>query len=256
LNTFLLILVLASIPGQSRAYAQSDTLKSRHHSKQVGSSSPKTATDNIGQPGTDTPPSPETDKNQTNYYQAPAESKSNWVPIAVSALSLIVSVIALLVVIKQARIFSNAERPWILGDIQQFVIQPNPLPGRLRVVCDMRNHGKSPAWLGKRTVGKMLLNPLENIPVEPVYPPALAEHDEVLVSKNHIPALIELSAQENNLIATGEKVLYIFGFVEYKGGLGDFHKTRFCYQYTPPAYPGSPTFGFFAFGGAAYNEHT
>ncbi len=144
-----------------------------------------------------------------------------------------------------------------MGQLPDF----NPAPNRLEVLFlapILRNYGKTGVTI-TRTVGRAhQIGAIGDLPDEPVYagegvqdiratvtfpPDALTQPIKLGVSSRDWPA-----------IRTGQKILYIYGFVEYTDAFDRHRESRFCYLYHVPAGFNPNPAGFYVSGPEAYNR--
>jgi hypothetical protein len=182
------------------------------------------------------------DKNQTTDKNQDSTNKSDWGWISI--LGLIVS--AMLLRVHQVR--NNLERPWmmfrpkdpnngIIPDGQTVATKIWPLPvmyqGLFIVPWNLINVGRSPAFLTKIVARIELVNrgsTPPNLPSESDFPgyivSAKAEPDDRFGTNLFRPLTVEESIDIQN----GEKEIWVYGIVEYKGfRIWPWpHSTRFC----------------------------
>lgn len=135
---------------------------------------------------------------------------------------------------KQTDTLINSERAWVLGaaigKIEEFKPDPNKVQ-LLWVTIPIQNFGKTQARIIRAHVRQHQILKNESLPIPPQYQEA-GGCDFVLPP--NIPAAdltLSIIASDFLAIWRGEKVLYLYGFIDYKIIGEEEKRTRFCYKY-------------------------
>ncbi len=146
-----------------------------------------------------------------------------------------------------------------IGSLPDFNPQPNSLEF-LYITPLLKNYGETAATITRTLARPHQVTDSGDLPAEPEYfgdrvqdikatvtiPPDIATQ----------PLQLGISSLEWPAIRTGQKVLYIYGFVQYNDAFDRPHETRFCYLYhVPGGFNPNPT-GFYLTGPPAYNRCT
>ena len=130
----------------------------------------------------------------------------------------------------------SSERAWVLVDTGEVndAFEPDPNMVEffdLRPV--VRNYGRTPARIIRTSIRSQQIPSGSELPSEPDYGPArnvdIMVPPEVVIQP--LRTLIELS--DFIEIRRGERVLYVYGFVDYES-FGSEKRSRFCIMYTVP----------------------
>ena len=158
------------------------------------------------------------------------------------------------VIWRQGRHIIASERAWMVAKINQPTFnevmnpQDKPVGWHLPIQFQITNLGKTPAIVIKRFVAPLSgstvdRNSVPLIPVLPKIPPyitlAKSERNSVVgeLCAPGEPIFIgttlpvEFLLEENSAWRSGEKCLYVMGFIEYRDVFGEYRITRFCYAF-------------------------
>lgn len=156
----------------------------------------------------------------------------------------------------------RSERGLILvtmGQLPDF----NPEPNRLEFLFlapILRNYGKTGVTI-TRTVGRAhQVGAIGDLPEEPVYAGEGVQDIRATVTfppdALTQPIKLGVSSLEWPAIRTSQRILYIYGFVEYADAFDRHHESRFCYLYHVPGGFNPNPAGFYVSGPEAYNRCT
>jgi len=125
------------------------------------------------------------------------------------------------------------ERAWLVADIG--AITKTPKEGLFQVFVEVRNNGKTPAWVtaaGSRGWCKTEQKPLPETPKYTEMGP-FTKDGQLLPPTASLPQGITLQQAHINTALKDGGAIYMFGYVEYRDVYGGAHLTRYCYQTKP-----------------------
>jgi hypothetical protein len=152
----------------------------------------------------------------------------------------------------------NAERAWMVAKMEDLPSEFVP-DQTLRVVCHVRNMGKTPALLCAKGERKELQDSKYSLPDRPPTYENLIRWDSgaILPPQSEIVVFFYLFSNETSFVYNGERALWIHGFIEYRDAFDKPHETRYCFRYFPRlGGKDTATVGFYPDGPAIYNRAT
>jgi len=125
------------------------------------------------------------------------------------------------------------KRAWLVPDIG--LIEETKITGTFQVIVQLKNNGKSPAWVtaaGSKGLWADDKNPLPKHPEYNLMGP-FSKKGQLLPPSAWLPQGFSLPNIQLTRAVKGEAVLYVFGFIEYRDVYGENHRSRYCYQAKP-----------------------
>jgi hypothetical protein len=131
---------------------------------------------------------------------------------------------------EQLRIAKVNERAWVVPIIGEIVPTPNPKVFQIQV--DLRNNGKTPAWItaaGSQGKGATKQKPLPDVPPYTEMGP-FSEKGSLLSPTGALPQGFPISQEWIDQVLAGQTTLFLFGYAKYRDVYGDIHITRYCFE--------------------------
>ena len=122
------------------------------------------------------------------------------------------------------------ERAWVVPVIG--TIEPTKDPQQFQIKVDLKNNGKTPAWIiaaGSKGKGATEQQPL---PVKPLYDEMspFTKKGNLLSPTNSFTQGFPLEKQRLDHVLAGQSRLFIFGYASYRDVYGDSHIIRYCFE--------------------------
>jgi hypothetical protein len=172
----------------------------------------------------------------------------------------------------QARATQQKERAWlvaIMEDVPESLTQPPSstvsklVTNIYRLACKIENRGESPAWLTERAA-RMEVVPaqedwLQELPEDPSYGEIteLGEFGVTMPPNASLPLTFYLMPSDAAAVESGNKALYVYGFVKYRDAFRRLRETRFCFRLKVALGVSDPASrGFYIAGPRKYNKAT
>ncbi len=150
-----------------------------------------------------------------------------------TAVSGLFAILIWVVYREMLRATKITERAWLVSDIG--LIEETKRTGTHQVIVQLKNNGKTPAWVtaaGSNGQWVSDQNPLPKIPKYDLMEPFTKE-GQLLPPTAWLPQGFPLEKARIDKAVKKELILYIFGFVEYRDVYGEQHVTRYCYRAKP-----------------------
>lgn len=192
------------------------------------------------------------------------EAEATWALVVVGILGTVAAICTLLIIRKQTKALMDADHAMVLIMWTDYAHVNPEKPTQLShcFQWDVRNGGKSPAFIEKINSRLITLNKLEDLPRFPVYKSGpkdmVGKLEPLLPDKDYgrFYAPIESDIPYQDLEkACREKtcVLYAYGFIKYRDMYRRKHETRFGIVYNPKSTTRDP---WRIAGPRRYNRHT
>jgi hypothetical protein len=125
------------------------------------------------------------------------------------------------------------ERAWIVADIG--LIEKTPQEGVSQVIVELRNNGKTPAWVTAAGSNGWCASEQKLLPDTPIYTEMTPfdKAGKLLPPLASLPQGIAFQKVHMDLAIKEEVVLYVFGYAKYRDIYGNKHLTRYCFQAKP-----------------------
>jgi hypothetical protein len=125
------------------------------------------------------------------------------------------------------------ERAWLVSDIG--LITKTQKDDIFQVIVEVRNNGKTPAWVTAAGSNGWCETKQKPLPETPSYThlSPFTKEGQLLPPTASLPQGITLQKSHIEMAVKGEASLYMFGYVEYRDVYGNQHLTRYCYQAKP-----------------------
>jgi len=193
-----------------------------------------------------------TSNNGWTHWLAPIDPFS-------TAIIALFTVLTYLTLRSQLEANKIEKRAWLVSDIGS--IEETKIKGTFQVIVQLRNNGKSPAWVtaaGSKGLWATDTNPLPKDPKScyDLMGP-FTKKGQLLPPTAWLPQGFSLPNAELTRAVRKEVILYVFGFIEYRDIYGDHHRTRYCYQAKPTLDQTSPNpLDFYVGGPDEYSDAT
>lgn len=159
----------------------------------------------------------------------------------------------------QVKALKDGERAWMVAQMENL---PEEIVPRnvLRLACHIKNLGRSPALLTVKGESCRVEAAEYTLPLPLQSYENTTEWKEggaTIPPNGEIVVASYLTADKTALVYDGGKVLWVYGFVEYRDAFKRHHRTRYCFRYSPRK-GGEDAFsmGFYPDGPPEYTECT
>lgn len=175
--------------------------------------------------------------------QDSSDSYARWGFWSNFALTIITSAIAVTAVfqaraaLRQAHHVAISERAWMIAEMGV----PNFTPYRdkkmFRIVTQLRNKGKTPAFILESASVAVVLRSNESLPETPPPYPSIARWDDrgvPLAPEGEMGGDIVREFEDAGKLINGQMVLWVYGYVKYNDVfMLDVRETKFCFRWEP-----------------------
>lgn len=252
----LLLLIVQSTQNASQSVSQSHKSgnpreDAQHKEKVPPPATPKPAESKVYKP--------------TFYYNQTDASETskplhNWVDILNAISTAVVgafTIVLALIGVRQLLAARAAERAWVV------VLPPGPPirnpDGNSEIRWELGNKGRTAAWVTSLGSAGKSVQADEKLPEEPPYTMAgpFPSQGAVLAPNGRILRGLTIPFEHMNRVEQGQRILYVFGRVEYRDVFRVKHETRYCYRFkTGPTTTDPSPRDFYVDGPNEYNKAT
>jgi hypothetical protein len=169
-------------------------------------------------------------------YQQTFNQNNTWDHLATLLTAIATAVIAIFTYLtwgiyrEQLHAAKLDQRAWVIPIIG--VITATPDQKMFQVKVDLRNNGKTPAWItaaGSAGKGATKQQPLPAIPPYGEMAP-FSEKGNLLSPTGAFTQGFPLPKERLDLVQAGQAQLFIFGYAKYRDAYGDPHVVRYCFE--------------------------
>jgi hypothetical protein len=179
-------------------------------------------------------------KPEESSKQQRTDDSNNVIPHWVSYLNAVSTAVVALFTVLMWRVYRSVlhatkitERAWLVSDIGS--IEKTPAEETHQVIVQLRNNGKTPAWVTAAGSNGWWVDDKHPLPKTPKYDlmGPFTKEGQLLPPTAWLSQGFPLQKTQIDRAVRKEAVLYIFGFIEYRDIFGNQHMTRYCYQAKP-----------------------
>jgi hypothetical protein len=183
------------------------------------------------------PPCAEFSKPNKGSEQTGTDNSSNIfvhsIPYLNAASTVLVSIFTILIwLVYRAMLRATKinERAWVVPIVSP--IEPTENPEEFRAKVELRNNGKTPAWItaaGSNGKGATVQQPL---PTKPPYIEMgpFSKKGSLLSPSGSFEQGFKLTKERLDHVQARKSQLFIFGYADYRDVYGDPHIVRYCFE--------------------------
>ncbi len=142
----------------------------------------------------------------------------------------IFTVLIFCVYLSMLRASKTNERAWVVPIIG--MIEPTEEPTLFQITVDLRNNGKTPAWITAAGSGGKGATEQQPLPAVPPYTEMkpFSKKGSLLSPTGAFTQGFPITKERLDHVQAGKSKLFIFGYAKYRDVYGDSHIIRYCFE--------------------------